>query len=89
MDKNTLFSAWEILQGDALQWAGWIWRDTAVWDKGNCRPQKGRFRQRHYGAGAYQAIGPELSEKYATLARQRKTENSSITSKTRQDSCRV
>lgn len=30
---------------DALQWAGWIWRGTAVWDKGNCRPQKGRFRQ--------------------------------------------
>ena len=20
---------------DALQWAGWIWRGTAVWDKGN------------------------------------------------------
>ncbi len=30
---------------DALQWAGWVWRGTAVWDKGNCRPQKGRFRQ--------------------------------------------
>jgi len=28
-----------------LQWAGWIWRGTAVWDKGNSRPQKGRFRQ--------------------------------------------
>ena len=27
------------------QWAGWIWRGTAVWDKGNSRPQKGRFRQ--------------------------------------------
>ena len=27
---------------DALQWAGWIWRGTAVWDKGNSRPQKGR-----------------------------------------------
>lgn len=26
---------------DALQWAGWIWRGTAVWDKGNSRPQKG------------------------------------------------
>ena len=24
---------------------GWIWRGTAVWDKGNSRPQKGRFRQ--------------------------------------------
>lgn len=31
--------------GHALQWAGWIWRGTAVWDKGNSRPQKGRFRQ--------------------------------------------
>ncbi len=30
---------------DALQWAGWIWRGTAVWDKVNSRPQKGRFRQ--------------------------------------------
>ena len=30
---------------DALQWAGWIWRGIAVWDKGNSRPQKGRFRQ--------------------------------------------
>ena len=29
---------------DAIQWAGWIWRGTAVWDKGNCRPQRGRFR---------------------------------------------
>ena len=29
----------------ALQWAGWIWRGTAVWGKGNSRPQKGRFRQ--------------------------------------------
>ena len=27
------------------QWAGWIWRGIAVWDKGNSRPQKGRFRQ--------------------------------------------
>ena len=30
---------------DALQWAGWIWRGTAVWDKMTSRPQKGRFRQ--------------------------------------------
>lgn len=30
---------------DALQQAGWIWRGTAVWDKMNARPQKGRFRQ--------------------------------------------
>ena len=27
------------------KWAGWIWRGTAVWDKTNSRPQKGRFRQ--------------------------------------------
>ena len=25
---------------DALQWAGWIWRGTAVWDKGNSRPDR-------------------------------------------------
>ncbi len=30
---------------DALQWAGWIWRGAAVWDKVTSRPQKGRFRQ--------------------------------------------
>ncbi len=30
---------------DALQWAGWIWRGTAVWDKMSSRPQKGRYRQ--------------------------------------------
>ena len=30
---------------DALQWAGWIWRGTLVWDKTNSRPQRGRFRQ--------------------------------------------
>ncbi len=30
---------------DALQWAGWIWRGCAVWDKMTSRPQKGRFRQ--------------------------------------------
>lgn len=30
---------------DALQWAGWIWRGTAVWDKLSSRPQRGRFRQ--------------------------------------------
>lgn len=30
---------------DAIQWAGWTWRGTAVWDKLNARPQKGRFRQ--------------------------------------------
>lgn len=30
---------------DAIQWAGWIWRGTAVWDKMSSRPQRGRFRQ--------------------------------------------
>ncbi|MBQ9349126.1 MAG: site-specific DNA-methyltransferase [Oscillibacter sp.] len=30
---------------DAVQRAGWIWRGIAVWDKGNSRPQRGRFRQ--------------------------------------------
>ena len=30
---------------DALQWAGWIWRGCAVWDKMTSRPQKGHFRQ--------------------------------------------
>lgn len=30
---------------DALQWAGWCWRGIVVWDKGNSRPQRGRFRQ--------------------------------------------
>ena len=30
---------------DALQWAGWIWRGSVVWDKMTSRPQKGRFRQ--------------------------------------------
>lgn len=42
-----MFIDWRQLPSasDALQWAGWIWRGTAVWDKGNSRPQKGRFRQ--------------------------------------------
>jgi len=42
-----LFIDWRQLPSlsDALQWAGWIWRGTLVWDKTNCRPQKGRFRQ--------------------------------------------
>lgn len=30
---------------DAVQWAGWQWRGTLVWDKLTSRPQKGRFRQ--------------------------------------------
>lgn len=42
-----MFIDWRMLPAatDALQWAGWIWRGTAVWDKENSRPQKGRFRQ--------------------------------------------
>lgn len=31
---------------DALQWAGWIWRGSAVWDKMTSRPQKGVFASR-------------------------------------------
>lgn len=30
---------------DAIQWAGWTWRGTVVWDKLSSRPQKGRYRQ--------------------------------------------
>ena len=42
-----LFIDWRQLPSmtDALQWAGWIWRGTLVWDKTNSRPQRGRFRQ--------------------------------------------
>lgn len=42
-----VFIDWRQLPSltDALQWAGWIWRGIAVWDKQNCRPQKGRFKQ--------------------------------------------
>ncbi|MDR0905500.1 MAG: site-specific DNA-methyltransferase [Oscillospiraceae bacterium] len=42
-----LFIDWRQLPAltDALQWAGWIWRGTLVWDKTNSRPQRGRFRQ--------------------------------------------
>ena len=41
------FTDWRQLPAlsDALQWAGWCWRGIIVWDKGNSRPQKGRFRQ--------------------------------------------
>ncbi len=31
---------------DALQWAGWIWRGTAVWDKGNPDLRRGAFASR-------------------------------------------
>lgn len=42
-----LFIDWRQLPSitDALQWAGWVWRGIAVWDKMTSRPQKGRFRQ--------------------------------------------
>ncbi|MEA5003784.1 MAG: site-specific DNA-methyltransferase [Christensenella sp.] len=42
-----VFIDWRQLPSltDALQWAGWIWRGTLVWDKINSRPQRGRFRQ--------------------------------------------
>ncbi|MDO4566102.1 MAG: DNA methyltransferase [Oscillospiraceae bacterium] len=42
-----VFIDWRQLPAlsDAMQWSGWIWRGVAVWDKGNSRPQKGRFRQ--------------------------------------------
>ena len=37
-----MFIDWRQLPcaSDALQWAGWIWRGIAVWDKGNSRPQR-------------------------------------------------
>lgn len=42
-----LFVDWRQLPAltDAMQWAGWTWRGTVVWDKLSSRPQKGRFRQ--------------------------------------------
>ena len=42
-----VFIDWRQLPSltDALQWAGWLWRGTLVWDKTNSRPQRGRFRQ--------------------------------------------
>ncbi|MDL2294749.1 site-specific DNA-methyltransferase [Ruminococcaceae bacterium OttesenSCG-928-D13] len=42
-----MFIDWRQLPSmtDALQWAGWIWRGVLAWDKTNCRPQRGRFRQ--------------------------------------------
>ena len=42
-----LFIDWRQLPAltDAMQWAGWVWRGIAVWDKITSRPQRGRFRQ--------------------------------------------
>ena len=41
-----LFTDWRQLPitTDALQCAGFVWRGVAVWDKGNSRPVKGRYR---------------------------------------------
>lgn len=42
-----MFVDWRQLPAltDAMQWAGWVWRGLAVWDKQNSRPQIGRYRQ--------------------------------------------
>lgn len=42
-----MFIDWRQLPSlsDAIQWAGWTWRGTVVWDKLSSRPQRGRFRQ--------------------------------------------
>ena len=61
-----MFIDWRQLPAatDALQWAGWIWRGTAVWDKGNSRPQKGRFRQQAeyivWGSNGDTMLRPEI-----------------------------
>ncbi len=41
-----LFSDWRQLPSatDALQFAGWVWRGIAVWDKISARPMPNRFR---------------------------------------------
>lgn len=41
-----VFTDWRQLPSvtDALQAAGWVWRGIVVWDKGNSRPNPGRFR---------------------------------------------
>jgi site-specific DNA-methyltransferase (adenine-specific) len=42
-----LFTDWRQLPSmtDALQGAGWFWLGVVVWNKRDCRPNKGRFRQ--------------------------------------------
>lgn len=42
-----VFCDWRQLPllSDAVQWAGWTWRGTLVWDKLTSRPQRGRYRQ--------------------------------------------
>ena len=43
-----MFIDWRQLPcaSDALQWAGWIWRGIAVWDKGNSARRRGVFGNR-------------------------------------------
>ena len=52
---------------DALQWAGWIWRGSVVWDKMTSRPQKGRFRQQSEYANPQNRI--HVTEKPLQLMR--------------------
>jgi site-specific DNA-methyltransferase (adenine-specific) len=58
-----VFIDWRQLPNltDALQWAGWLWRGTLVWDKTNSRPQRGRFRQQAefvvWGSKGHMPIG--------------------------------
>lgn len=42
-----VFTDWRQMHllSDAIQWAGWTWRGTIVWDKMSSRPQRGRFKQ--------------------------------------------
>ncbi|MEG3640427.1 DNA-methyltransferase [Magnetococcus sp. PR-3] len=42
-----VFTDWRQLRlmADAMQAAGWSFKGVAVWDKGNSRPQRGRYRQ--------------------------------------------
>ncbi len=42
-----VFTDWRQLPSvtDAMQWADWLWRGVAVWDKVNPRPQLGRYKQ--------------------------------------------
>ena len=56
-----MFIDWRQLPAatDALQWAGWIWRGTAVWDKGNSRRIRGASAsRRNISSGAPTAIYP-------------------------------
>ena len=48
-----VFIDWRQLPSmtDAIQWAGWIWRGTAVWDKGNSLPRPGRVHRLGFQRG--------------------------------------